>query len=101
MIKIIGLNEVELSFHIVEIWEKLLEGLLEQQLELIENIGELSGDSLLLLTPLFLIQALVRVNLFGGLSLLNARVSGTRDMNNIVTWENNIESPLLRWHLNL
>ena len=101
MIKIISLNEVELSFHIVEIWEKLLEGLLEQQLELIENIGELSGDSLLLLTPLFLIQALVRVNLFGGLSLLNARVSGTRDMNNIVTWENNIESPLQRWHLNL
>ena len=82
------------SFQIIETWEKFLEGLFELHLELVHKIVDMSGNGLLLLSPLNHIQALVHVDPFVFFGLLDALVSDTRYFSHIITWESNIENSL-------
>jgi hypothetical protein len=64
-----------------------------------EDFSDMSGHCIFLLFLLLLIQALVHIENFLILSILNALISGSRYIGHIITREGDIESPLLWWHI--
>ena len=64
-----------------------------------EDFSEMSDHCIFLILLLLLIQALVRIENFLILSILNAFISGFRYVDHIITRKGDKESPLFWWHI--